>query len=158
MNDSDAVAWQVAEVLQSGGGQVRLRFSQPRSCQRCSEGRGCGVGIFGALFGRREVEIDLPFAPDLESGQWVRVGIPTATLLLTAVAVYGLPLAGFVLGALPAYWWVESPPWRDLLSLLGGLVLAALAWRCGRFVVHFGRRPRIEPLSCRPEATKSSIV
>jgi sigma-E factor negative regulatory protein RseC len=154
MNDSGAVAWQVAEVLESRGGQIRLRFARPRSCQRCSEGRGCGAGVFGALFRRRDLELDMPGTPELEVGQWVRVGIPSATLLLTAFAVYGLPLAGFLIGALPAHWWIESPLWRDLLSLVGGLVLAIVAWRGGGFLARFWRQPHIEPLSCRREASR----
>ena len=158
MNDSGTVAWQVAEVLESKRGLVRLRFTRPGFCQRCSQGQGCGAGVFGALFSRRNAEVEMPCGTNFGTGQWVRVGVPAKTLLLIALCVYGLPLAGFLVGALPAYWWIDSPAWRDLLSLLGGLGLAALAWRAGGSMVRFGRRPHIEPLSCGLHATKSSTI
>ncbi len=157
MNESGSIAWQVAEVLESDGGKVRLRFTRPEFCQRCRSGNGCGAGVFGALFSRRNAEVLMPSELEFVSGQWVRVGISTGTLLLTAIAVYGLPVAGFAAGALPAHWWIEAPHWRDLFSLIGGIVLAVLAWQFGRSIVRFGRRPHIEPLSCGNNATKSSI-
>lgn len=153
-----AVAWQVAEVLESGNGHIRLRFSRPDSCQRCMRGEGCGAGVFSALFSRRTTEVEMPVELKVVAGQWVRVGISTRSLALSALAVYGLPLVGFIVGTLPAYWWVNAPLWRDLLSLGGGVLVAALAWRMGDSIIRFARQPVVEPLSCRPDATKSSTI
>ena len=155
MNDSGALAWQVAEVLESGDAQVRLRFLPTQSCSRCSTGRGCGAGVFSALFSSRPAEVDMPREMNLVPGQRVRVGISTQALLLSAGCAYGLPLIGFLAGALPAYWWIEPPLWRDLLSLFGGMGVAVMAWRVGGALARFGRPPVIEPLSCGSHATKS---
>jgi sigma-E factor negative regulatory protein RseC len=149
------VAWHVAQVLETGSGRVRVRFERPRFCERCQRGQGCGAGVFSRLFPRRSTEVVIKTSLAPAIGDWVRIGIPGSALALTALFVYGLPVFAFVLGALPAHWWIESPLWRDLLSLAGGVVLALVTWRVGRRFDPRQLNPVVEPLSCASIATKS---
>lgn len=153
-----SVAWQPAEVLESGEEWTRLRFSRPDLCQRCRQGNGCGAGVFGALFPRRAVVVEVRCGFKVGAGEWVRVGIPSRSLLLAALTVYGLPLAAFIVGALPAHWWIEAPLFRDLMALAGGLFLALVTWRAAWKMCSRIQRPLVEPLSCGGGATRSSTV
>ncbi len=149
------VAWQVAQVLESGRNRIRVRFGQPEFCQRCASGEGCGAGVFAGLFPRRntEIEVETPMAPSV--GDWVRIGVPGRVLALTAWLAYGLPILAFVVGALPAHWWMEHFFWRDVLSLTGGLLLGGLGWFAGRHLLRRNLNPLVESLSCASVATKS---
>ncbi|QOC23472.1 SoxR reducing system RseC family protein [Wenzhouxiangella sp. AB-CW3] len=149
-------SWQVAEVLASREGHLRLGFDRPDFCQRCRSGQGCGAGVFAALFPRRRLEIDVHGEPLATVGDWVRVGLPNRSLALAAALVYGLPLSGFVFGLLPAHFLVDSGPLRDLLALIFGLALAMAGWRLGQVLLPRQVRPVIEPLSCRPTTSRSS--
>jgi sigma-E factor negative regulatory protein RseC len=152
------LSWQPAEVIEVEAGRVRLRFSRPDTCRRCAAGEGCGAGVFGRLFPRRSVEIELPCRVEVAVGDWVRVGIPSRTLAMVALLTYGLPLAGFIGGAAIVHGWFESALARDLAALAVGLLLAGVAWRLGRVLVERISLPGIEPLSCVPGATRSSEV
>lgn len=149
------LSWQVARVLYSDRGHVRLRFSRPEFCQRCRRGEGCGAGVFSGLFPRRATEIEVISDHRLSPGDWVRVGLAQRTLALAAVRAYGLPVVAFLAGALPAHWLVAAELWRDLLALTGGLIAAAgVIWLSQR-LVWSPTAPKLEPLSCEAKDTKS---
>ncbi len=149
------VAWQIAQVLESEADRVRVRFVRPESCQRCEKGQGCGAGLFARLFARRTAELEVMTRLSPGIGDWVRIGVSGPALALSAMFAYGLPIVAFVLGALPAHWWIEYPLWRDLLALAGGFVCALAAWYTGRRFSLRNLNPVIEPLSCPSVVTKS---
>ncbi|SRR6056297_2588105 len=140
--------WQPATVLSTGNGRVRLRFDRLDQCERCLRGEGCGAGVFSQLFSRRSTVLELASHQAWRAGQRVRVGISPAELLPGAIATYGWPLIGFLLGAIigqvigPSHWDSDSS------ALLGGLVLGALTtWISWRKAHHEGN-PVIEAVSC----------
>lgn len=146
--------WQLAQVVDVRPGRARLRFGKPDFCQQCQKGKGCGAGVFAALFARRstEIEIDLDSAP--EAGEWVRIGIAHDTLAFGALLSYGLPLLAFVAGTLPGHWLVESPSLGDLVALVGGLVSAAVVFILMRNRGTVNVRPVVQALSCEEHDTK----
>ena len=146
--------WQVARVIGRDGDRLTLVFSAPEQCARCARGEGCGAGVFARLFGRRETRVVLPGDAEASPGQWVRVGLVPRQLALAAAWHYGLPLAGFLLGALAAAAAMPSGAAEDLTALATGLVAFAVTVR---FVRRFGPtlEPVVERLSCTGEDTKS---
>lgn len=150
------LSWQVAQVLESSDRRLRLRFSRPEFCQRCQRGNGCGAGVFSGLFPRRTTEIEIDSDQDLAHGDWVRVGLAHRDLALGAARVYGLPLAAFVAGALPAHWLIGAEGWRDLAALAGGLVAAVLAYVLAQRFFRSPVNPIVQPLSCGSDGTKST--
>ena len=150
------VAWQTAQVVDATSDRLLVYFRQPETCRQCERGQGCGAGIFARLIPRRDVSLEIAVHGAHASGDWVRVGLPVSTLLGMAFWAYGAPLAGFLLGAMPAYLWIEAPLLSDLLSMLGGLALGFCAWLAGRHASRDGLNLMVEPLSCSANATTSS--
>lgn len=141
--------WQVARVLARDGDRVTLVFAAPEQCERCARGEGCGAGVFARLFGRRETRVALPVAAEFLPDEWVRVGLAPGRLAVAATLHYGLPLAGFLVGAVAGHAATSGGAAGDLLALGGGIAGFA-------FMVAFvGRRlrpslnPVVERLSCR---------
>jgi len=148
--------WQPAVVESVAHDRVRLRFDRLDQCERCLRGEGCGAGVFSQLFSRNTSVLDLPRHHDFLVGQRVRVGLRPAVLLGGAVLLYGLPLAGFLFGAVlgqavATATLTPNPLLADLSALAGGLALAALttwvSWQCR----HYSGNPVIEAVSCDPD-------
>lgn len=94
---------------------------QPRAgCQRCAEGRGCGAGALNAWMASDEEEIEVINSLGAEPGQRVEISISRRQALRSAIRLYGIPLAGILLGALvgAAFW----PHIRDIAALSGATV------------------------------------
>ena len=78
-----------------------LEVDPAAACPRCAAGRGCGA----AALSDRKRRIDALVAPglDVEAGQTVTVSLESGRVMRAALLVYGLPLAGAVVGALLAW-------------------------------------------------------
>lgn len=149
--------WQTARVVANDVDRLTLVFAAPESCQRCARGEGCGAGVFGRLFGRRETRVLLPANVTVACGEWVRVGFEPRHLAQAAGLHYGLPLLGFLAGATVGHGLMPDSASRDFVALvvgLGGFFLVA------GFVARRLRpalNPVVERLSCTESATTSSI-
>lgn len=135
--------WALAQIVDSRQGHVRLRFSEPESCQRCNRGGGCGAGVFGGLFVTGPFEIELPRDREMCSGDWVRVGIDRATMVTGAISAYGLPLAAFLV----TIWLVALSGIAEGMVLIAGLVIGCLAHLAGRHRLTVARNLELVPLS-----------
>lgn len=144
--------WQHATVLSSSGDRVLLRFDRLSQCEACLRGEGCGAGVFSQLFTRSSTTVDLPSEHRWQVGQRVRVGIAPGRLMSGSIALYGWPLLGFLVGAVIAQTVgqiVELSHWAsDVLSLVGGLSLAALTTWGSWQRRHHQWNPKVEALSC----------
>lgn len=94
----------------------------------------------------------MPPGLSFKPGERVRVGISSSTLVLMALLLYGLPLLGFLLGAMLGHWLFALQSWRDLGALVLGLIGAGLSLVPA--IAGHGPRlnPRIEQLSCNESA------
>lgn len=101
--------------------------------------------------------MSVPARPALSGSEWVRVGFEPKQLALAAGLYYGLPLAGFLAGAVVGQAAVAETVYRDLVALgvgLAGFMLVAgsvsrwlrLAWN-----------PTVARLSCKGDDTRSSF-
>lgn len=147
--------WQPARVVACDAKHLTLVFSRPESCQRCARGEGCGTGVFAHLFSRRKTRVVLPAKIAVSSGDWVRVGLEPRDLAMSAGLHYGLPLVGFLLGAMAGHVWSSGGIVADLAALAAGLAGFLLV---AGFVARRLRptlNPVVERLSCTASDTTS---
>ena len=99
-------------------------------CPRCAEGKGCGAGILGTAAGEGRVEARVLDDLDIEIGDRVNLVLEPRRVLQAAAIVYGLPLAGALLGAIAAWALRVGDAVASLSALIGLLAGFFLArWR-----------------------------
>lgn len=76
-----------------------LEILRTKPCGLCGQTRGCGISIWGRLFGHRANIFKVKNTVNAKVDDVVTVGIQENALLLSAVIVYGVPLATLILGA-----------------------------------------------------------
>jgi sigma-E factor negative regulatory protein RseC len=93
----------VSIIRESGIARAIVVVDAEAACARCASGRGCGAGILSGRAGKRRLE--LAVGPDLElaEGDVVAIELAPGNVLRAALIVYGLPLAGAIIGAALAY-------------------------------------------------------
>ena len=115
-----------AVVLTRNGKRVELAVSRQSACTACSHNHGCGSKQDAGRAQRIWLETDIP----LKTGETVAVAMPDQAVWHAALLMYGLPLAGFVVGLLLGA--LQDEPMAMLgaaMGLLGGFVLAGLLAR-----------------------------
>ncbi len=101
--------------------------SAPR-CARCASGKGCGAGISDDDGRPRRIAARIPADCEVEVGDEVRIELAPDSLLVAAFIVYGLPLAGALIGVGAAF--ISGA--GDLgaaMAALAGLVVGMLVGR-----------------------------
>lgn len=73
------------------------------ACARCAAGKGCGAGLLGGDATSKRVEAMVSSSMVFQQGDEVFIALQPKNLLRASLLVYGLPLAGAVLGAAAAY-------------------------------------------------------
>lgn len=71
-------------------------------CGLCGQTRGCGVSLWGRLFGHKPNIFRALNQIDSKVGDGVVVGIEEQALLTSALVIYGVPLLTMLIGALVA--------------------------------------------------------
>jgi sigma-E factor negative regulatory protein RseC len=142
------LVWQVATVVDAEDDRIRVSFDTLTACQRCLNGQGCGAGVFSRLFARRQASLVVPGEHDFAVGERLRVGVAGSSLVWSALALYGLPLVGFLTGALVGHWLAGDGASRDFVALLFGLALGLAALGLFRIGPGLRLKPRIERFSC----------
>lgn len=105
-----------------------VEVASPLRCARCAAGKGCGAGILDGGGGPRSIEARLAPGLELREGDRVRIELAPADVLRAAWNVYGLPLAGAVLGAGGAYL-ADAGDLGSALAALAGIGAGMLAAR-----------------------------
>ncbi len=142
------IVWQVATVVDAEVDRIRVSFDSLSTCQRCLAGEGCGAGVFTRLFARRRANLVVQGEHDFVIGDKLRIGVAGNHLALSALALYGLPLLGFLAGALAGHWWAGDSASRDFMALLFGLALGLAASRLFNLGPGLLLKPSIERFSC----------
>lgn len=107
---------------------VTVEVDTKSFCSRCSTGKGCGAGVFGADRGPRHVDVPLPDNARYREGDEVTLVLAPQSLLQAALIVYGVPLLVAVVVSLLAMLF----GWSDLESvavMLGAVVIGVTAGR-----------------------------
>ena len=97
-------------------------------CARCAAGKGCGAGVLGGDSKLRRIDALIAGGVVVREGDEVRVELAPDNLLRAALIVYGLPLAGALVGAGVAYL-IGAGDLGAAVSALGGIALGVAAGR-----------------------------
>ena len=79
-----------------------LEIVRRTPCGLCGQSRGCGISIWGRLFGHKPNIFKAVNQINAKVGDSVIVGIEEQALLTSSMTVYGIPLAAMLAGALLA--------------------------------------------------------
>lgn len=114
-----------AVVIDIQGEQALLEVERNKPCGLCGATRGCGISLWGRIFGQHRGVFLADNSLKLESGDRVIVGIEESALLSSALVAYGLPLLLLCVGAwlAPLLFGIQatSRPASDLYAGLGAL-------------------------------------
>lgn len=121
-------------------GRVWIEVEQS-GCGRCSEPGGCGGVSIGQPLCSRKKRFCLADTLGLKPGDEVVVGIPDKVLLLSATAVYLVPLALGLVAAVAAHsvFGGSGSSLTDLAGFIGGL--SAGWWLLSRMKPSAAARP-----------------
>lgn len=120
-----------AEVVAVHPDRIELAARDVSTCGRCAARSGCGHGLLDTLGRARRRTFSLPRSSvpgEVVVGEELLVGVPEGAIVRAAAAVYGLPLAGLVVGA------VTAPAGDGSALLLAGLGFG-LGWLLARRVL-----------------------
>jgi sigma-E factor negative regulatory protein RseC len=119
----------IIEIIRdSRGARAIVDVQAEAVCARCAAGRGCGAGVFGAGRGKQRLDVVVDESLDLAVGDAVSVELAPGNVLVAALVVYGLPLAGAAVAAFLAYGLGLGDGGAALMAF-GGLCAGALAGR-----------------------------
>jgi len=118
-----------AIVVDVDNDTAMLEVVRKTPCGLCGQTRGCGISLWGRLFGHRSNIFKAVNQINAKAGDAVIVGIEEQALLFSSMLVYGIPLATLLVGALLAGVIVPSELHADRNAIIGaalGLVLGLL--------------------------------
>ncbi len=107
-----------------------LEIIRRTPCTLCGQTRGCGISLWGRLFGHRNNTFKARNQINAKVGDSVIVGIEEQALLASSLLVYGIPLVAMLAGALLATGiFADDISHSDRYAVIGsilGLVLGIL--------------------------------
>ena len=141
---------EVVEVGDDGFVWVETRRSS--SCGACADRQGCGTSVLAGVLGQRHSPVRVINSIGAVAGDRVVIGVSESGLLRGSLAVYAVPLAGLVIGALTGHYLVDGATQHaaELWTLLGAVAgfMTALAW-LKRFSRATGQDSRYQPVILR---------
>ncbi len=79
-----------------------LEIVRRTPCGLCGQTRGCGISLWGRIFGHRRNIFKAVNQINAKVGDSVIVGVEEQALLASSLMAYGIPLASMLVGALLA--------------------------------------------------------
>ena len=123
-----------AQVISTEGDFVWVETQRKSTCGGCAANRACGTSVLEKILGRRRTRVRALSEEAVQVGERVVIGIEESALLRGSLAVYTVPLAallaGAVVGDLLSQHWLLNGEALTLVLGIGGL-LAGLLWLKG---------------------------
>jgi sigma-E factor negative regulatory protein RseC len=115
---------EIVQVVETGNNGVWVEGIQQSACNSCSARAGCGQHSFSKL--GKPVRLWVPTGDHFRVGEQVTIQLPSGSLAISALCLYGLPLIGLIIGAVIGYQGGSEPQslLAGALGLVGGLLLA----------------------------------
>lgn len=101
---------------------ANLEIIRNKPCGLCGQSRGCGISIWGRLFGHRPNIFKAQNTVNASVDQIVVVGVEESALLWSSFAVYGIPLVLLILGAIFGSTVFSDPLHADRNTALGSVL------------------------------------
>ena len=111
-----------------------LEIVRTTPCSLCGQTRGCGISLFGRLFGHRNNVFKAVNQISAKIGDYVVVGIEQQALLASSLRLYGVPLLSVLAGAtIAAVFFVPAKTNADGYVFVGAMIGLAfgLLWLKG---------------------------
>ena len=122
---------ETGRVVEVQGDYAWVETGPATSCGSCSLQKGCGTSVLASLFGRRHSPVRALNRAGARAGEQVVIGISESSLVRGSLAVYIVPLAGMLVGALAGrYFGMVLWSHAELASIVGAVIglLAGLVW------------------------------
>jgi len=129
-------------------------------CGLCGQTRGCGISLWGRLFGHRNNIFRAVNQIGAKLGDSVVVGVDERALLTSSLVAYGAPLLGVLAGALLGSLFAGEAASSDLHAVVGAAIglMLGLLWLKVHAAGHV-LDPRYRPVILRAdEAAEGSQV
>ncbi|WP_430459612.1 SoxR reducing system RseC family protein [Thalassolituus sp. LLYu03] len=104
---------EIVRIIEVADGGVWVEAVQRSACGSCNARSGCGQHSLSKL--GRPMRLWVPGGEGLKAGQDVVLEMPSGSLALSALLLYGLPLLGLIVGA------TLGQKGGDLMSGLGAV-------------------------------------
>ena len=130
--------------------QAVLEILRNKPCGLCGQTRGCGISVWGRLFGQRNKVFLAANQLNARAGDSVVVGVDEKALLAGSLAAYGVPLLMLLVGAVLTGMFVPVAGNADGQTLAGaGIGLALGLWWSRRYAGRSGQSGRYRPVLLR---------
>jgi len=115
-----------AVVIEIKGDHAMLEIERSQPCGLCGATRGCGISMWGRIFGQHRGLFSAVNSLQVKAGDRVIVGVEETALLSSSLIAYVLPLLLLCLGA-----WIipqllnvqaENRQSSDIYGVLGAMV------------------------------------
>ena len=159
---------ETALVVGTGEGYAWVETRRRSSCDTCAANKGCGTATLARVLGRRRSRVRVLNPVNAREGEWVVIGIEEHALVRGSMAVYAIPVAGVLGGAVFGEFMagrllVANVEAMTILSSLAGMA-AGLAWlRYFTRSIRYDRRyqpvvlhRQVDNGSLRPDSTDST--
>lgn len=147
-----------AVVINIQGDKALLEIERSKPCGLCGATRGCGISMWGRIFGQHRGMFSALNSLQLTVGERAIVGVEESALLSSSLIAYILPLLLLCLGAwiVPLLFGIQvsNRQASDLYAVIG----ASSGLLCGLLIVKFltgGKRlmGRYQPVMLRRAET-----
>lgn len=123
---------ETGRVIEVRDGYAWVECVPASGCGSCAAGRGCATAVLAGVLGRRRAPLRVANRLGASVGDQVVIGISESGMLRGSLAVYAVPLAGLLGGAVAGHYLaaVAATGYPELASILGAAAgfWAALAW------------------------------
>ena len=121
----------VGKIVSIGKDTATVEVERMAACARCAAGKGCGAGLLSGPSKAALLEVSLSPNSHFTHGDKVRLQLQPAHLLRATILVYGLPLAGMLLGL--GAGWLISQPLTDGVAVVYAIAGLAAGFTAGRW-------------------------
>ena len=122
-----------ATVLACEGAFALVETQRQTTCGDCSARSGCGTAALARFFGSRHSTIRVRNNLDARPGDRVVIGLDEAAVGRASLLLYGLPIAGLIIGALLGHQTADGL--GSAIQELASIVLGLLGLSLGLLVV-----------------------
>jgi len=139
-----------AVIVKVEGSLAHVETQRGTGCGSCNPGKSCASATLGKIFSDKPRLFRALNQIGAKAGDSVVVGVADGALLRGSLAVYLMPLALLLAGALAAAWLAPNTAARDGWSMLGAAagLCAGVVW-VKLFTARIASNPRFQPVVLR---------